>query len=700
MSKTDENSSSNIEVLHNNYKQNFQNYKKFIDFAEKLKKVYSNFAENLDLIFSKNFSFADNQQTSLSPVLCNLEFHIKYQKSEINKFAKYLSKEIIDTFKLLKESNDKVEEKIYKEIFDLNKALKKGKIKLEESRNLYYTKMKNLEKLIFEEESIKINMISQNQEIKDKKKLINDSITECKNDEIKYEKMIDEVNSIIEKEQDKENMIIGFYKSSEQKRINKMNENIQLLLSALKETNVKINNDIDALFKKTINVQIEKDIMAFEKLVEKNYKIEKKIQFIPYEPNANLNDSLKICDKKTEEELLINYEIITLFQKNFKNIYSTQDMSEEKRHNDLRKLCLRLFDEEQNKNFLQEDLDNLLNFMKNSDYRSFFLKYLTNERTNGKCKRPEKLLNELIQIIKTILEIAEKEKNYDNAKNCIILSQTFFKEEINKDNKEEKIYLMEYLKDNEWIHSIKFWQEMIEIDIINNKFKLTEENPGMTKTKIQDALKNVYFSSFLTYSHNMHIFNIDKKDNIDLCLSLIERYQIGEDMKLMLLSSIEDVYKNKNNIKEIPQKKEQNIEIKKKEKIKDKNKKKSENKKIEDDWVICNEDKYNDNINLTENSNINHKNKINNKENEKFIDDFVIQYKNEYNDDFVPNKETNESNININKNINNNIDNEIKEDNINNINIKDDDNNNIIIDDNNLNINEIREINNKKQNYN
>ena len=110
---------------------------------------------------------------SLSPVLCNLEFHIKYQKSEINKFVKYLSKEIIDTFKLLKESNDKVEEKIYKEIFDLNKALKKGKIKLEESRNLYYTKMKNLEKLIFEEESTKINMISQNQEIKDKKSKFN-----------------------------------------------------------------------------------------------------------------------------------------------------------------------------------------------------------------------------------------------------------------------------------------------------------------------------------------------------------------------------------------------------------------------------------------------------------------------------------------------------------------------------------------------
>ena len=39
-----------------------------------------------------------------------------------------------------------------------------------------------------------------------------------------------------------------------------------------------------------------------------------------------------------------------------------------------------------------------------------------------------------------MLIIAEKENNYDNAKNCIILSQTFFKEEINKDNKVEKIY--------------------------------------------------------------------------------------------------------------------------------------------------------------------------------------------------------------------------------------------------------------------
>ena len=218
MSKLDDNSSSKIEILHNNYKQNYIHYKKFIDFIEKLKKVYINFYENIDLIFAKNFSFTENQPNSLIPVLMNLEFHIKCQSNEFKKLAKNIGKEIIDTFKFLKESNDKIEEKIYKEILDLNKNLKKTKIRLEESHNIYNIKMKNLEKLISEEKTIKINILSSNQEIKDKKKLINDLITECKNDEIKYEKMIDEVNNIIEKVQEKETMIIGFYKSIEQNK--------------------------------------------------------------------------------------------------------------------------------------------------------------------------------------------------------------------------------------------------------------------------------------------------------------------------------------------------------------------------------------------------------------------------------------------------------------------------------------------------
>ena len=704
MSKTDENpfSSSKIDILHTNYKQNYLHYKKFIDFIEKLKKVYLNFSDSIEQIFSKNFSFKENQPNSLSPLLINLECHIKWQSSEFNKLAKYISKEIIDNFKLLKESNDKVEEKIYKELSELNKSLRKSKKILEESHNIYNIKMKNLEKLILEEKSTKKIILSSNQEIKDKRRVINEMIIECKNDEIKYEKMIDEVNSKLEKVQEKETVIIGFYKISEQNRINKMNDNVQILLNSLKDINNKINTDIDALLLKTRNFQIQDDILSFEKLVEKHYKIEKKFEFEAYKPNANLDDSLRIFDKKSDDVCSINYEIITLLQKHFKNICSNVNMKEEKRRYELRQLCYRLFDPEQNINFVKEDLDTLLELLKERNYSSFFLKYLTSERTNGKCQRSEKLLNELIIIIKAILEIAEKEKNYENAKNSIILSQTFYYI-INSEGKEKKIYLMDSLRDNEWIHSIKFWQEMIEIDIINNKFRISQENPGLNGPKSQDALKNIYFSSLLTYTHNMSIFNINKKDTIDLCLSLIERYKIDENMKLMLLNSIENIFNSKkkenenkeikeknNNINDIKEENNNNINIdlninlnnfnqSKTFYIGNKNKivknLKKNNKKIDDDWVICNNENYFNNVIKNydfENDNINSNiNKNNNEKNDNFIDDFVIEYKNDFNKD---DKKKQENIINNNVIENDDMDNKI-----------------ILDDENNLNINKLKE---------
>ena len=112
------------------------------------------------------------------------------------------------------------------------------------------------------------------------------------------------------------------------------------------------------------------DIIAFEKLVEKNYKVEKNVEFVPYMPMANLDDSLRITDNKSQSnEISINYEIISTLQKNFKNISQEIDIKEEKRRFELRKLCFRLFDKEKNINFVKEDLDNLLSFIKNEKYR-------------------------------------------------------------------------------------------------------------------------------------------------------------------------------------------------------------------------------------------------------------------------------------------------------------------------------------------
>ena len=75
---------------------------------------------------------------------------------------------------------------------------------------------------------------------------------------------------------------------------------------------------------------------------------------------------------------------------------------------------------------------------------------LSKQRTKG-FERNEKLINDLIEIFSYILELAEKEKDYDSTINCIILSQTFYCEVVNKEtNKKEKKYLVEGIKNNKW----------------------------------------------------------------------------------------------------------------------------------------------------------------------------------------------------------------------------------------------------------
>jgi len=664
MLKIDEQPTTKIDILHQNYKSKYSSYKNFIDFIEKIRKLYSNFSENIDLIFSKNFPFKETHQSSLYPLLLNLEIHIKFQSEQFNNLSKYILKEIIETFKLLKDTNDKIEEKIYKELNELNKALKKSKLKLDENKNLYNSKMKNLEKLIAEEKSMKINVLSGNNDIKEKRKAINELIAECKLDESKYEKSIEDVNGNLDKVREKEQMIIGFYKSSEQKRINKMKENMQALLNSFKEINNIIIKDIDDSLKQISKVEIEKDIIAFEKLVEKNYKVEKNVEFVPYVPMANLNDSLRITDNKNQSiELSINYEIITIFKNNFKNISQEIDINEEKRRFELRKLCFRLFDKEQNINFVKEDLDNLLSFIEKEIYRSYFLGYFAKERTKGELKRSEKLIKELSIILNKILILAEKEKNYNNAKNCLILSQTFYMEKG-----DIQIYLMDFLKDNKWIHTLQFWQEIIEIEIINDKLKFNEENPGIDRNKLQSKLNSVYFSKLLTFSHNMVIFNIEKKITMDLCQSLAERYKISDELKEMLFKSIEDGYNpDKKNKKMIEEKKENDTNKKKAQgpKLNKKTTKnmKKDNNIIEDEWVIYSDDK---NKNDKKNNDSDNNNDVNNSD--VIVDDFVLTGNNinKSNNNDIINENTIENDNNNINNINANEEkNEIKEEKIN-----------------------------------
>ena len=626
MSKIEEIITTNIDTLHNNYKSNNLSYKKFIDFFDKIGKLYLNFSDSIDSFFNKNISIIENQPLTLHPLLLNTENIIKEQAKLYYNFSNTINMNIIEQYKLLKETNDKIESTAYKELKDYYKSLKKSKTKLEESQKNYHNKMKNVELLMLPEDK---QMKSHNN---NKKKNLNDLIEDCKNDESKYEKNLSDVNNIIDKLREKEKTMIGFYKSSEQNRVNKMKDDITILFNDLKNINAKINTKIESFFKQSVSIQIEKDILSFEKLVEQNYHVEKNVEFASYEPITKFDLSNVTIKKSEIDEMFMNFKIISNLKKYFDKIYPELDIEKTQKFLDFRLLCYNFLDGEKNISFKKEDFDNFLSLIKVEKYRSYFLSYLTKERSDGKLNRSEKLINELGIIFNEILILAEKEKNYKNIKNVLILSQTFYMKKDNDNNdKNNKKYIMEFLKDNNWIRSLNFWEEIINYEIAITKYEFNQKNMNLNKEKLEASLQNSYYSVILTYSHNMHVFGIEQKLTLELCNSLVDKLKINDTFKTILEKTIEDIYNPKK--KEVNIINKENKEIKKKEISKseriNKNMIKNMEKEIEDDWVICT-GKNNNNIN--NNNNNNNNNKIN------LFDDFVIEDSNQFNETFDYNK--------------------------------------------------------------
>ena len=132
----------------------------------------------------------------------------------------------------------------------------------------------------------------------------------------------------------------------------------------------------------------------------------------------------------------------------------------------------------------------------------------------------------------------------------------------------------------------------------------------------------------------MEVFGMEKKQTLELCKNLTERYKLSDDLKNILIKSVEDSYD--------PEKKK----IKEKQEIENKrNSNKSKKKNMEDDWVVYNEDTQTK------------ENKNDQPETDIMVDDFVVTG----NDNEIKNINNNDININNNENniINNNS---IKED--------------------------------------
>ena len=231
--------------------------------------------------------------------------------------------------------------------------------------------------------------------------------------------------------------------------------------------------------------------------------------------NINGKDEVLVKNQKSKEYEI--YKNITL--ENIENIIKEMKSDgleiTEKDLNDLEKEKVKDFIEKKCKlisskteNISEEDKNKLIKYVtEDEEYRSFFLQILNNDRAKGGEILNKNIFTIFSEIFRSINDLILEKNDQRFFQYVSIISMTYF---INEGN-DNKIYLYEYIKDNEKLKNLEFWKKYLdyiaENDLKNDLSKEELKNEKNAKIKLQFSA----FSNTLTIINNMVNFGFDRK---------------------------------------------------------------------------------------------------------------------------------------------------------------------------------------------
>ena len=456
-------------------------------------------------------------------------------------------KEIITFVKNTNEKYNEYEKQMYTEII---KNLKDLIEKMKREKNLYddyvnslalyndeKKKMENLKKIYHQNAQIAEKSTLYLKELVIKKKLNNEPLinkqidlseNESKNrltamskDCTAYIASLDKVNkSRIELNQ-KQSILLKTYQSLE-KDDKTLYSKIMDIMRAYQKKILDYTgegyNKTEALQK---NIDIDRDM---RKLIEELRSRDKPEEEIPYVHYPTEIDFDKCSDTK---DYKVYNEMVKTIKKYHNRVFNDYDEKLEEKKNKMRELIYKFFD--MNKVTDNEDRKQLLEYIKDEKTHELFLIVLSKLRTNNRFCREKHLIELVSEILLTILNVAQKNNNYISAKNCVILSQTFYY----LDESKNKVYIVDKIKKHPWISSMKFWKDFILIMILKEFKKLEDMNPEsklvITKNinvtdNIKPKIGEILFSQLLPYVGNMNEFGIKKKYIIKIINDINKRF--------------------------------------------------------------------------------------------------------------------------------------------------------------------------------
>mgnify|MGYP007056185049 FL=1 len=556
-------------IIKRNYEKNFQKY---------LWNQYDNLHDRLT-----------RKIGSLSKILSSIN-DIHHVKKEYYKSLKPLIKDepqplseeenFRQTMVIIKNNNEKFiefEDEMYSEIIDKIRSLiekmkqekflyddfKKAldyyngeKAKMEKFKNIYHTNGKIAERSTLYYKDLQIKRKINDQNIMNQS--IDKSKIDCKNrliglskDCSNYIQSLKNVNKIRKEVNKKQDNLLSVYQELEWDDKNLYADVMEIIWKYQKKVYDYTGKQLNEVEIIQNAIHIDKDIRG---LVEKLRKYESPEEEILYEHYPTEVDFDKCQDIK-------DYRVCDAIVKEMKSyvegIFENYDEKLEDKKNRFRDLIIKFFDK--NRQTTEDDKKQLLEFVEDTRTHGIFLIVLAKLRTNNRFCRDRFLIELLSDIMLKLLDNAQKINDFSIAKNCLILSQTFFFYDENDKNK--KIYISNYIKKHPWLQSPRFWGDFILRQILSEFNKVEERNKGIERMIIslrkcvpenmKSRIGEVLFSQLLPYVGNMNEVEVDKKVTIKIVDSILEKFPFIEETNKV------EIYKMICAAEEVPKFKEQ-----------------------------------------------------------------------------------------------------------------------------------------------
>ena len=520
------------EPLHKRYKRKYEYFDNCIDIFSRILSSLKDYQKVINNLISKNYILFPEQDFTQSNAINFFKKILEFEFSQIGLDIELLKKTMIDQFRKQKEESRIQEKEAHAQFLKILSKYNDSKVTMEKQKNKYHNSAKLAEQSLRTSKTMKIRNVNNSpevqltiQKLEDKAKEL---LVEAKKNLDKYSISVRDANKNREESIEKQTNILKLYKELETKDGQLVNNIMNDYYKRLREENEAKKTLLDEMEEIIKAIDIKKDKEGIVTKFKSEEKPDDLINLVQYEPPIDFEKA------SNPEEYKINHEIIVAMKTIIPDIMPNFDIEKENRKQEMRELSKKIF--AINVPFTDDEKKKLMEYLEQKWSQRYFLIYLSRQRTNGRFARSQKLVNDLAEILTLILQTSEKEKDYEAARNCMILSQTYYYEEKDKEGNIKKKYLLEFILSYKWLRTPEFWRGIIEKMISLETKKYMDCNPNEpnlydeNNEKSKERLSNFCFSQLLPYSNNMREFFMDDRIIVRIIDEFTAKYHVQKEI--------------------------------------------------------------------------------------------------------------------------------------------------------------------------